>query len=222
MVAKSSPQTRGTDAASLDGLTTEEVRALSGHARVQTFPKNAVIINEGDRTDSIFIVASGRVKVLLHGEDGKEVILNIHGPGEYFGELVLDEGPRSASVATLETSKFYIIKKVDFRRFLSEHPDFAMKLINRLMHRVRALTQNVRSLALLDVYGRVARLLLDLAIEQEGRLVVTEKLTQKDIADRIGSSREMVSRIFKELVAGGYIALENKRIVIAKDLPQRW
>ena len=97
-----------------------------------------------------------------------------------------------------------------------------MKRINRLMHRVRALTQNVRSLALLDVYGPVARLLLELAIEQEGRLVVTENLTQKDIADRIGSSREMVNRIFKELVAGGYIALENKRIVIAKDLPQRW
>ena len=205
-----------------DGLAEDEVRALSRRARVQTFPKGTVIISEGDRSDSIFIIAAGRVKVFLHGQGGKEVVLNVHGPGEYFGELVLDEGPRSASVATLETSKFYIITKADFRQFRSAHPEFAMKLINRLMHRVRGLTENVRNLALLDVYGRVARLLLELAIEQEGRLVVVEKLTQKDIAERVGSSREMVSRIFKELVSGGYIVLENRRIVIVRDLPPRW
>lgn len=206
----------------LDGLTADEMNALSAHAAVQTFPKNAVIINEGDRSDSIVIIGSGRVKVFLHDVDGKEVILNIHGPGEYFGEMVLDEGPRSASVATLETSKFLIISKADFRQFLATHPDFAMKLINRLMHRVRALTENVKSLALMDVYGRVARLLLELAIEQEGGLVVTEKLTQKDIADRVGASREMVSRIFKELVAGGYVVIDNKQIVLKRELPLRW
>ena len=205
-----------------DGLTAEEVSLLSVHARVQTFPKNAVIINEGDRSDSIFIIAAGRVKVFLHGDDGKEVVLNVHGPAEYFGELTLDEGPRSASVATLETSKFYVTTKAKFKQFLSAHPDFALKLINRLMHRVRALTENVRNLALLDVYGRVARLLLELAVEQDGRLAVTEKLTQKDIADRVGASREMVSRVFKELAAGGYITLESRQIVIHRDLPPRW
>ena len=204
------------------GLDEHELRALSAHAAIQTFPKNSVVINEGDRSDSIFIIASGRVKVYLHGGDGREMVLNVHGPGEYFGEMVLDEGPRSASVATLETSKFLIISKADFRRFLSTHPDFAMKLINRLMRRVRALTENVGNLALLDVYGRVARLLLELAAEQGGRLVVAEKLTQKDIADRVGASREMVSRIFKDLVNGGYIALDHKQITICKDLPPRW
>lgn len=192
------------------GLDEHELHALSAHATVQTFQKNAVIVNEGDRSDSIFIISSGRVKVFLHGDEGREVVLNVHGPGEYFGEMVLDEGPRSASVATLETSKFLIISKADFKQFLSAHPDFAMKLINRLMHRVRALTENVRNLALLDVYSRVARLLLELAVERDGKLVVTEKLTQKDIADRVGASREMVSRIFKDLVAGGYIAVENR------------
>ncbi|MBI2510162.1 MAG: Crp/Fnr family transcriptional regulator [Betaproteobacteria bacterium] len=204
------------------GLDESELRALSAHAAVQTYPKHSVIINEGDRSDSIFIIASGRVKVFLHGGDGKEVILNIHGPGEYFGEMVLDEGPRSASVATLETSKFLIISKADFGRFLSAHPEFAMKLINRLMQRVRALTENVGNLALLDVYGRVARLLLELAVEQGDRLVVMEKLTQKDIADRVGASREMVSRIFKDLVTGGYITLDHRQITINKDLPPRW
>ena len=204
------------------GLEEHELSALSAHATTQTFPKGSVVINVGDRSDSIFIIASGRVKVYLHGDDGKEVILNVHGPGEYFGEMVLDEGPRSASVATLETSKFLIVSKAEFRRFLSGHPDFAMKLINRLMQRVRALTENVGNLALLDVYGRVARLLLELAVEQGGRLVVAEKLTQKDIADRVGASREMVSRIFKDLVAGGYITLDNKQITVNKDLPPHW
>lgn len=204
------------------GLDENELRALSAHANVQTFQKNAIIVNAGDRTDSIFIIRSGRVKVFLTNEDGKEVTLNVHGPGEYFGEMVLDEGPRSASVITLETSKFLIISKTDFKRFLGEHPAFAMKLIDRLMHRVRGLTENVRNLALLDVYGRVARLLLELATERDGKLVVTEKLTQQDIADRVGSSREMISRIFKELVAGGYIDVENRQITINKDLPARW
>jgi CRP/FNR family cyclic AMP-dependent transcriptional regulator len=146
----------------------------------------------------------------------------MHGPGEYFGEMVLDEGPRSASVMTVEPSKFLVISKADFRKFLSANPDFAMKLINRLMRRVRALTDNVGSLALLDVYGRVARLLLEMSTEQGGKHVVSERLTQKDIADRVGASREMVSRIFKDLVAGGYIQVDDRVITINKDLPPRW
>lgn len=203
-------------------LEQHELEALSAHATAQAFPRNAVIVNEGDRSDSIFIIVSGRVKVYLHNRDGREVVLNVHGQGEYFGEMVLDEGPRSASVITLEPSRFLIISKGAFREFLSGHPDFAMKLINRLMRRIRSLTDNVGSLALMDVYGRVARLLMDLAVERDGQLVVDEPLTQKDIGDRVGASREMVSRIFKDLVAGGYISLDHRRITIAKDLPPRW
>lgn len=167
------------------------------------------------------MILSGRVKVFLRNADGREMVINTLGPREYFGEMVIDDGPRSASVATLETSRFLIITKADFKALVSANPDFALKLINRLMQRVRALTDNIRSLALLDVYGRVARLLLEMAAEQDGRLVVAEKLTQQDIAERVGSSREMVSRIFKDLVTGGYISVENKRITINRDLPQR-
>jgi CRP/FNR family cyclic AMP-dependent transcriptional regulator len=212
----------GKGAAPSTALEEAELRALAEHATAQAFPKNSVIINEGDRSDSIFVIESGRVKVFLHGQDGKEVLLNIHGPGEYFGEMVLDEGPRSASVMTVERSKFLVIPKAEFRRFVSAHPDFAMRLINRLMLRVRALTESVGSLALLDVYGRVARLLLELAVEKDGKLVVAERLTQQDIADRVGSSREMVSRIFKDLTAGGYIEVEDRRITICRDLPSKW
>jgi CRP/FNR family cyclic AMP-dependent transcriptional regulator len=203
-------------------LEAHELDALASHATAQSYPKNTIIINEGDRSDSIFITVSGKVKVFLHGEDGRDVILNMHGPGEYFGEMVLDEGPRSASVMTVEPSKFLVISKADFRKFLSANPDFAMKLINRLMRRVRALTDNVGSLALLDVYGRVARLLLEMSTEQGGKHVVSERLTQKDIADRVGASREMVSRIFKDLVQGHYISIEPDRIVIHRKPPARW
>lgn len=197
-----------------------DLRDFARRAVTRTYPKNTVVVREGERTDSLYIIVSGRVKIYV-SDEGKEVALSESGPGEYFGEMVLDEGPRSASVMTLETSKFLVIPKADFRRFLSTNPDFAMKLINRLMRRVRALTENVGNLALLDVYGRVARLLLDLAVVQGGRLVVSEPLSQKDIADRVGASREMVSRIFKDLAAGGYIEVDRKRITIHKDLPRR-
>ena len=202
-------------------LDEHELRALSAHASEQTFQKNAVIVNEGDQSNTIFIILSGRVKVFLRNADGREMVINVLGPREYFGEMVIDDGPRSASVATLETSRFLIVTKADFKALVAADSDFALKLINRLMQRVRALTDNIRSLALLDVYGRVARLLLELATEQDGRLVVAEKLTQQDIAERVGASREMVSRIFKDLVAGGYISIDHKHITINRDLPGR-
>ena len=202
-------------------LEEHELRALSAHSSEQTFQKNTVIVNEGDQSSSIFIILSGRVKVFLRNADGREMVINVLGPREYFGEMVIDEGPRSASVETLETCRFMIITKADFKALVTADPDFALKLINRLMRRVRALTENIRSLALLDVYGRVARLLLELATEQDGRLVVTEKLTQQDIAERVGASREMISRIFKDLLAGGYISIENRQIIINRDLPER-
>lgn len=135
--------------------------------------------------------------------------------------MALDEGPRSASVETLETSRFMIITKADFKALVIADPDFALKPINRLMLRVRALTENIRSLALLDVYGRVARLRLEMATEQDDRLVVAAKLPRQDIAERVGASREMISRIFKDLLAGGYITIEQRHIVINRDLPER-
>jgi CRP/FNR family transcriptional regulator, cyclic AMP receptor protein len=207
--------------AAADALDDDDLRALSAHATEQTYQKNVVVVNEGDQSNTIFIILSGRVKVFLRNAEGREMVINVLGPREYFGELVIDEGARSASIATLETCRFMIVTKADFKALVISDPDFALKLINRLMLRVRALTDNIRSLALLDVYGRVARLLLELAIEQDGRLVVPEKLTQQDIAERVGASREMISRIFKDLVTGGYIGIDHKHITINRDLPGR-
>jgi CRP/FNR family cyclic AMP-dependent transcriptional regulator len=203
-------------------LADEELRALSQHGVVKTLPHNVIVVSEGDRTDSLYIILSGKVKVFVADANGKEVVLAVQGAGEYFGEMVLDGGTRSASVMTLERSRFVIVPKSEVSQFLAHQPGFALHLIGKLIRRVRMLTENVRSLALMDVYGRVARLLLELAVEQDGRLVIAEKLTQQDIASRVGASREMINRILKDLVAGGYISIERKRITLHRQLPPRW
>lgn len=200
----------------------DELRALSAQGVIKSFPKNTIIVSEGDETDSFYIIVDGRVKVFVSDANGKEIVLATQGPGECFGEMVLDGGPRSASVMTLEPSRFAVIPKAKFRDFLVGHPAFAMHLVEKLIHRTRVLTENIKSLALMDVYGRVARLLLELAKPENGRLTIDEKLTQQDIASRVGASREMISRIFKDLTIGGYITVDKKRITINKTPPQHW
>lgn len=205
------------------GLSEQELGQISQQAVTRTYPKNALIINEGDPAELLYVIKKGKVKVLLSDEAGKEVIINYQGPGEYFGELALiDEEQRSASVMTMEPSTFSVISKQSFRQVLANNPSIALSLIRDLTRRVRVLTDNVKSLALLDVYGRVAKTLLDLATECDGRLQIEQKLTQQDIANRVGASREMVSRILKDLTAGGYISTEDKHIVINERLPKHY
>jgi len=199
-----------------------DLRDSAQHAVTRTFPKNTVVVSEGDRTDSLYIVVSGRVKVYVSDEKGKEIVLSESGPGEYFGEMVLDEGPRSASVMTIEPTQFLVVPKEDFKEFVAKSPEFALHLIRKLIRRVRALTNDVKSLALMDVYGRVARMLLDLAVERDGTLVVENRPTQQEMADRVGASREMVNEILRDLTEGGYIAIEPDRITIARTLPAAW
>ena len=203
-------------------LSEAELKTIGQRALTRAFPKNAIVVTEGDRTDSLYIVVSGRVKVYVSDDKGKEIVLNEAGPGEYFGELMLDEGPRSASVMTLEPTRFLVVPKEDFKEFVAKSPEFALHLIRKLIRRVRALTSDVKSLALMDVYGRVARMLLDLAAERDGTLVIENRPTQQEMANRVGASREMVNKILKDLTEGGYIAVERERITIARTLPAAW
>jgi CRP/FNR family cyclic AMP-dependent transcriptional regulator len=207
-----------------EALGPEDRQTLAGHFVLRRYPKNTVVINEGDETNSLYIILDGRVKVYLNDETGKEVILNVEGPGEYFGEVSpLDEDPRSASVMTLEDCHFAVLMKQEFIRCLADHPRLALSIIRGLAGRLRALSENVRSLALMDVYGRVARLLIELASEQEdGRWVIQERLTHHDLANRVGASSKMVSRIMRDLIKGGYIRKESQRIIIDRHLPPAW
>ena len=204
------------------GLSEQDIAALSRRAVTRAFPKNTIILNEGDQTDSLYIILSGRVKVFLANEEGKEIVLDTQGPGEYFGEMVLDEGPRSASVMTLEPCRFQLIPKDDVKALLQNHPDFAMHLVRKLIYRGRVLTEHVKSLALQNVYGRFAKLLNEMAVPQDGKRVLQEKLSQQELANRVGASREMINRIVKDLTTGGYISVDGQRIVIHKPLPANW
>lgn len=205
-----------------DILDEAELREFSGRGAVKSFPKQTIIVSEGDETDSLYVILSGRVKVFVADESGREIVLGTQGPGEYFGEMALDGGARSASVMTLEPSRFMVVPRSRMREFLRSQPDFAVRLIEKLIRRSRALTASVKNLALLDVYGRVARLLLELAEEEGDKLVIKDRLTQQDVADRIGASREMVSKILKDLALGGYISVQKKRITIHKAPPRHW
>lgn len=209
--------------ASVDALNQPLLQRIAAQGGVKRYPAHAVIINEGDSADTLFIVLSGRVKVYAANEAGKEVIITTHGAGEYVGELALDGGMRSASVMTMEPSTCSLVTAANLRAFITAHPDFAQHLIHKLIKRVRQATDSVKSLALQDVYGRVVGLLQQLAPGDDGApRVVTERLTQQDIAERVGSSREMVSRIFKDLVAGGYLRTQAGQLTILKKPPAAW
>jgi CRP/FNR family transcriptional regulator, cyclic AMP receptor protein len=199
------------------------VRELAQRGSVRSFPKHTVIINEGDRGESMFVILAGKVKVYVSDDDGREMILDIYGAGDYVGEMSLDGRPRSASVMTLEPTICSVVTREALKEAVASSPDFAMKLIDTLIDRARIATDNVKNLALMDVYGRVARLLLSLAKEQpDGKLVVPERMTQQDIADRVGASRDMISRIFKDLTIGGYVTVVDRVITINRKPPARW
>jgi CRP/FNR family transcriptional regulator, cyclic AMP receptor protein len=209
-------------ATSVEALPETLLAQFARHAPSRTYLRNAIILSEGDDSDTLYVLLSGRAKVYVADDEGHELQLNQIGPGEYFGDVTLDGGPRSASVMALEPCRCAVVKREELSRFIREYPEFALHLTRKLAHRVRALTAGMRDLALMDVYGRVARLLLELAEEVDGQLVIGEKLTQKDIAQRVGASREMISRIFSDLAEGGYVRKDDGRLVIVKKPPARW
>jgi len=200
----------------------ETLRNIAATGVVRAFPRSTVLISEGDVGDALYVILAGRVKVYSSNEAGREFVIDFHGAGEYVGEMTLDGEPRSASVMTVEPTTCAVVNRAQFRDFLLAHPDFAMHLIDRLIHRLRVTTGNLKSLALSDVYGRLVRLLNTLAHEVDGKFVVPEKLTQQDIADRVGASRDMIGKLMKDLVAGGYLAVEERTIAILKKLPTGW
>ncbi len=204
-------------------LDEDELFELNSVAIKRVFPKNSLLINEGDKTDSLYIISSGKVKAIITDENGKEVILSIFGPGEYFGELAFIDGEhRSASIITRETTEVLIISREGIRDILSTNPNLAFNLLIGVVKRLREANKQIESLALMDVYGRVARLLVHLAEPYGNKQRIEDKLTHQEIANMTGSSREMVSRIFKDLIYGGYISVKNKQITINKQLPYSW
>jgi CRP/FNR family transcriptional regulator, cyclic AMP receptor protein len=193
----------------------DQLRMLTMVVTRKSAPRSTTIMAGGDPTDSLYIVLSGRLKVMMSDAEGKEVILSILGPGEFFGEMgLIDDEPRSATVVTIEPCELLSIAKRDFKKALAENFEMSMAVMRGLVRRLREADRKIGSLALLDVYGRVARLLLDMAENVDGERVVTKRLPKQDIAKMIGASREMVSRVMKDLQTGGYIEMRGSTIVI--------
>ena len=200
-------------------LSDNELALLARVVTRKSFPRNSQILGAGDPTDSLYILISGRIKVFMGDLDGKEVILSILGPNEFFGEMgLIDNSPRSANVVTLEPCELICISKPDFKRCLAENLEMAMTVMRGLVKRLREADKQIGSLALMDVFGRVARLLLETAQDVNGEKVVTKKLSKQDIARMIGASREMVSRVMKHLQEAGYIEVRQDAIVIRDSI----
>ncbi len=197
--------------------------ALVERGETRRYRKGTVLIHEGDQGDTLFILLSGRMRAYSAGDNGREVTYGAYGPGEYLGEISLDGGPRSASVITLEACTCVVVSRRTLERFIADRPEFAFELLAKVIRRVRVATLSVRQLALHDVYGRLKALLQDLAVRQaDGSLQVAERLTHQEMSNRLGCSREMVSRLMKDLERGGYVTVLDNHYLLTKPLPQRW
>jgi len=175
-------------------------------AREKSYPRHSVILFEDDPGDALYVVAKGQVKVVLIGDDGREVILSVLGEGEFFGEMaLLDDEPRSAHVM--------VLRREDFEGILAQSPQIALSLLRELTRRLRRADEKVGALVLLDVTGRVARLLLELADDSGGDRI-TRRLTHHTIAQMVGSSRETVSRTMRDFVSKGHISVNRREIQI--------
>jgi CRP/FNR family cyclic AMP-dependent transcriptional regulator len=201
------------------GLDDGQLEHLTYSLVKKAYPKGRVVVTEGQAAESMFIIIAGRVKVQVTDPDGKEVILAVLGPGEFFGEMsLIDQHPSSASVITLESSHFVVVNKQDFRRYLVSNPDIAMSIMRGLVKRLRAADKKIENLALLDVYGRVARVLLDFSEVIDGKRVVRHKLPPRhDIAKMIGASREMVSRVMRHFENEGYLTENEDGTIVINE-----
>ncbi|MDJ0832219.1 MAG: Crp/Fnr family transcriptional regulator [Gammaproteobacteria bacterium] len=205
-----------------EGLEREDLEQLASQVVTQHYPKNTMVVSQGDESDSLYVIMEGKVDVFLQNDKGKEIIINTLTENESFGELAPLGGiPRQASIITVTDSLLMVISRQLFMDTLLHKPSISMCIIERLIFLIQELTEEVSSLALDDVYNRVVRILYKHA-EEVGDKLVTEKLTQQDIALRVGATREMVHRILKELKTGGYISIQGKHITIEKKLPPGW
>jgi len=202
-------------------LSDRELDVVRAVASEKSYPKTAVVLTEGEMGDSLYMIQSGKVKVFIGDEDGREIILKILNPGDFFGEMsMIDKQPRSASVTTIDASTFLVLTHAAFEKCVEQAPRIAAMVMQILAQRVREADRKIGTLALMDVYGRVASTLLELSVYSNGKLMVGEKLSQQDLANMVGASREMVNRILKDLSDRGFISIESKSItIINRELP---
>lgn len=199
------------------------LQSLAARGLVKSLRKGERLIEEGRSGDELYIVLDGRLRAYSRNDKGREITYGVYGPGEYLGEMSLDGGPRSASVVAIEPSHCAMVTRQTLLSHIAQQPEFALELVSTVIRRARAATTSARRLALHDAYERLKLLLESLAVTQpDGTCRVAEALNHRDIAYRIGCSREMVSRLLKDLVEGDYVAVREGHLVIRQVLPLRW
>jgi CRP-like cAMP-binding protein len=203
-------------------LDAASVASLERLAELRDFPDGAVIVSQEERGDSLFVLVRGKVKVVLYGDSGREIILEIFkAPGDFFGEMsLLDNEPRSATVIADEASRLLVLSRRDFQSHIEAHPRTALRVLTELSRRLRRADAVIGNLALLDVYGRLAGKLRELAAsegeEVEDGVVLRHRPTQAEIAATIGTSRETVSRALSDLARRGYVVMTGKRLLLRR------
>jgi CRP/FNR family cyclic AMP-dependent transcriptional regulator len=203
-------------------LPEEYLGTLEARVALLRQPARKLMLRAVAESDALYVILSGRAKVFVNGEDGREAILSVLGPRDYFGEMgLIDDQPRSASVETIEPCNVVRLLKADFLQCMQTNRELAMRIMRGLAMRLRGANRQIESLALMDTYGRVSRLLLDLAEEINGKLRIPMKLSRKEIAAMVGASREVVSRVMNELINSGYIAIDRQGMVLRDGPPSR-
>lgn len=210
--------------APIDSRNTQHIEALAAQGVHRHYRRGALLIQEGDTGDTLFIVLKGRLRAFVADASGRELTLGLYGPLEYVGEMSLDGGPRSANVEATEATICSVVTRATLLAYIARHPEFALELMARVIRRARLATESARSVALIDVYGRLVKLLNDWAREpdERGERPLREKLTHQQIAQHLACSREMVSRLLKDLETGGFIAVRERWIWLLRPLPARW
>ena len=199
-------------------------RDLAARGTLRSYARGSLILREGDAGNAFFVILAGRVSVFVANASGREFVLCHYGPEETFGEMSLDGKPRTASVRAMEPTACAVIERSTLLAALRVDPEVGLRLIMLISARARRTTIDLKDLALMDVYGRVARLLLaqETFTGPDGLAWSREALTQQEIANRVGASRDMISRILKDLRTGGYIAVRERHFTILRRPPARW
>jgi CRP/FNR family cyclic AMP-dependent transcriptional regulator len=199
------------------------MRRVADQGEERRYRRGTLLIQEGDSGGSLYVILSGRLRAFTAKPDGQEFTFGIYGPGEYMGELSLDGGPRSASVVVESTAVCRIVTRQTLERCIAEDPTLAFELLTKVIHRARDLSNRARDLALNDAYGRLALLLQSQGVPQaDGSLWLPQRLTQAQLAQQIGCSRTMVTKLLGDLVKGQYLQLDDKRWRVLRKLPDHW
>ena len=207
------------------GLSQPAIDRLLQATTRKVYDRDTTLVEENELGDTMYMILSGKVKVTNIGPDGKEVILSVLGPGEFFGEMsLLDREPRSANVVSMKKTEMMLLRRQEFLVLLENNKEMLDTLLSTLSGRLRHANAQIRSLALLDVLGRIARLLLECA-QKEGRklvngAVVFRRPTHQEIANMVGTSRETVSRMIGDLSRDGYIKISGKDIIIQEKMEE--